>query len=122
MVFGSDAGPVLREIEARLDGIYRLLEIQTRPQIEAILQKLSTTKERRKVWILCNGERKTEDIARLSGNSLRSVQLYVQEAERLGLMDTSKRGCPRRRFNVTPTDWSPLIDEIEAASGAPPQS
>jgi len=120
IVFGPDANSILQRIEAQLDGVYRLLEIQTRPQIEATLQKLATTKERRKVWILSDGERKTEEIARLSGNAIRTVQVFVQEADRAGLMDTRKRGTPRRRFDVIPADWAPLVDEVEKGLETPP--
>jgi hypothetical protein len=122
MVFGSADDTVLQRIEARLDAIYRLIELQTRPQLEAAVRKLGTTKERRKAWILADGQRKTEDIARLSGNALRTVQVFVQEADRAGLMDASRRGYPRRRFEVIPSDWDGEISEVDKALEPAPSS
>lgn len=119
MAFGPDANSILQGIEARLEGIYRLIELQTRPQLEAAIQRLSTTKERRKTWILSDGQRRTEEISRLSGSALRTVQVFIQEAERVGLMDTSRRGYPRRRFDVIPSDWMAEIAEVEKALEAP---
>lgn len=120
MAFGPDTTSILQGIEARLEGIYRLIELQTRPQLEAAIQRLATTKERRKVWILSDGQRKTEEVSRLSGSALRTVQVFIQEADRAGLMDTNRRGYPRRRFDVIPTGWVSETEEVQAALEAPP--
>ena len=115
MAFGPDSNTILQHIETRLEGIYRLLEIQTRPQLEDAVRKIATTRERRKIWILSDGLRKTDDIARLSVTAVRTVQLFVQEADRAGLMDSSRRGYPKRRFETIPSDWAAEIQEIENA-------
>ncbi len=120
MVFGPDTNSILQEMATRLDGIYRLIELQTRPQLEAAIQKLATTKERRKIWILSDGQRKTDEISRLGGSALRTVQVFVQEADRSNLMDTSRRGYPRRRFDVIPLNWVTEIEEVQAALGLSP--
>jgi len=112
MAFGPDSNTILQHIETRLEGIYRLLEIQTRPQLEDAVRKIATTRERRKIWILSDGLRKTDDIARLSVTAVRTVQLFVQEADRAGLMDSSRRGYPKRRFETIP---AAEIQEIENA-------
>src|SRR6266581_4898374 len=109
MAFGSDATSVLERIESKLQGIYRLLELQSRPQLDAALRKIATTKERRKCWMLADGERKTDEIARLSGAAPRTVQLFFQEAERAGLVDTGRRGYPRKRYEIIPSDWNAEI-------------
>jgi len=120
MAFGPDTNSILQRIDSRLENIYRLIELQNRSQIETIVRKLATTKERRKMWILCDGLRKTEEIARLSGNALRTVQQFVQEGERAGLLDTNQRGYPRRRFDVIPSDWSIEVGELEKALQSTP--
>jgi len=115
MAFGPDTNTLLQNVIAKLDGIYRLLEIQNRPLLEVAVKRVATTKERRKAWILCDGQRKTEEIARLSGTALRTVQQFVQDADRSGLMDTSKRGYPRRRYDVIPGDWTVELQEVDRA-------
>ncbi len=115
MAFGPDTNTLLQTVIAKLDGIYRLLEIQNRSLLEAAVRKVATTKERRKAWILSDGQRKNEEIARLSGAALRTVQQFVQDAERSGLMDTSKRGFPRRRYEVIPEEWTAELQEIDKA-------
>lgn len=122
MAFGPDTNTILQKIDARLEGIYRLIELQVRPQLEAAIQRLATTKERRKVWILADGQRKTEEISRLSGSALRTVQVFVQEADRAGLIDASRRGYPRRRFEVIPAEWAAEAMEVQQALEAPPPS
>src|SRR5207245_11007052 len=102
MAFGPDTNTLLQNVIAKLDGIYRLLEIQNRSFLEAAVKKVATTKERRKAWILSDGQRKNEEIARLSGAALRTIQQFVLDADRNGLMDASKRGFPRRRYDVIP--------------------
>lgn len=120
MAFGPDTNTLLQGVIAKLDGIYRLLELQNRSLLEAAVRKVATTKERRKAWILSDGQRKNEEIARLCGAALRTIQQFVQETDRNGLMDTSKRGYPRRRFDVIPADWSVELQEVEKAV-APPE-
>lgn len=120
MALGPDTDTLLRSMNAKLEGIYLLLKVQTRPLVEAEVAKVASTKERRKAWILSDGQRKTEEIARLSGAALRTIQIFVQEAERLELMDTGKRGYPKRRLDVIPATWDSERQEIELAI-APPE-
>ena len=121
MALGPDANTLLQSVIAKLDGIYRLLELQNRSLLEAEVRKVATTKERRKAWILSDGLRKNEEIARLCGSALRTIQLFVQEAVRNRLMDTSKRGYPKRLYDAIPADWSVELQEIDTAL-TPPES
>lgn len=71
------------------------------------LQRTASTPERQEIWRLCDGSLNTDEIARRVGVSSRSVQYFVQDAEKLSLLLIVKRGYPKRTddFDVIPPEW-----------------
>ena len=71
------------------------------------LEKVASTSARQEIWRQCNGTLSSEEIARKIGITLRSVQYFVQDAERKGLITVPKRGYPRRTdsFDEIPAGW-----------------
>ncbi len=86
--------------------IRQLLEMLSRSVLKEELDKAATTEERKRIWTLLNGARRTEEIAQLAGVSQRAVQVFVKDLERADLIITRKRGYPRRRFDYVPSDWN----------------
>jgi len=73
------------------------------------LEKIANTPVRREIWRLCNGDFRTEEIAKKVDISARAVQYFIQDAEKKGLIITPKRGYPKRpdNFDEIPTEWKP---------------
>lgn len=115
---GNDVQDLLKRTNSLLESIRRVLEIQARPAILEEISKLASTPERRKIWILSDGSLKTEDIAARSGAKLRTVQAFVQECARAGLVISSKRGYPGRAMDLVPEGWEELR-ELEKMAASP---
>jgi len=73
------------------------------------LEKVSNTPARQEIWRLCDGLHNSEDIAKKIGITMRSVQYFTQDAEKLGLITYAKRGYPKRTdsFDEIPSEWKP---------------
>ena len=86
--------------------IRQLLEMLSRGVLREELEKTATTEQRRRIWTLLNGARRTEEVAHVVGVSQRAVQAFVSDLERADLIMTRRRGYPRRRFDYTPSNWN----------------
>jgi hypothetical protein len=94
--------------------IRKLLELQAKGEIEKELGEIASTPERRKMWILCTGELSTEQISKKSKTSDRTVQYFVKDGVRAGLLGLKKRGYPKRLIDFIPAGWKET-DELERA-------
>ena len=74
------------------------------------LEKVANTSARQEIWRLCNGDLSTDEIAKKIGISSRAVQYFVQDADKLGLIITPRRGFPKHpdNFDIIPAEWKPF--------------
>ncbi len=92
------------------------------------LEKIANTSARQEIWCLCDGNLSNEAIAKRIGVALRTVQYFIQEAEKKGLITMPKRGYPKRadNFDEIPLEWKPYKKpegqtaepEVELGGGA----
>lgn len=85
----------------------KLLQILASEKIKERVEHIATTDERKKVWALCNGMHSTSEIAEKVKISLRAVQIFLKDLQDAGLVNTEKRGYPKRAFNYVPPGWTP---------------
>lgn len=73
------------------------------------LERVASTPERQEIWRLCDETLSTEEIAKKLGVSVRTVQYFVQDAQKFGLVVLVKRGYPKRTddYDEIPTEWKP---------------
>jgi len=100
---------ILRRISTSLDAIKEHTRRLSRSSYKEDLEKVTSTPQRQEMWRLCDGTLSTEDIARKIGVSTRTVQYFVEEAERMGLVKSYRRGYPKRNedFDEIPSEWKP---------------
>jgi len=111
---------ILRRMSANLDAIREHTRRLSRSSYREDLEKVASTPQRQEMWRLCDGTLNTEDIARKIGISTRTVQYFVEEAEKMGLIKSYRRGYPKRNedFDEIPTEWKPYrrpVEKIEVA-------
>jgi predicted ArsR family transcriptional regulator len=85
--------------------IRELLERLARKELKEDLEKIATTKERKKIWVLCDGMTSTSDIATKAGVSQRTVQIFLNDLQTRDLITFEKRGYPKRKYDYIPSDW-----------------
>ena len=87
--------------------IRQLLEMIFRENLERELQGILTTRQRKVIWAMSDGFTETKTIAKKIGISQRSVQVVLKDLKEANLLDTLKRGYPKRRFDHVPPKWIP---------------
>lgn len=111
---------ILRRISASLDSIREHTRRLARASFKEDLEKVASTPQRQEMWRLCNGTLSTEDIAGRIGVSTRTVQYFIEDAERTGLVKSYRRGYPKRNedFDEIPSEWKPFKKSAEKVNFA----
>ncbi|GAH51029.1 unnamed protein product [marine sediment metagenome] len=95
---------IMEEICEEITKIRTLLELIARGNLKEELEKVATTPERKRIWALCNGSLSTQEIAEKIGRTQRAVQQFIKELGKLDLIEAERRGYPKRRFDLVPSD------------------
>jgi hypothetical protein len=103
----EEEGSIVKELKL----INKILTIAHANQIEAELIKLASTDDRKRMWILIDGNRMTKDISQRTGMAIRTVDLFLQQANKAGFIDNPPRKPPVKLINYTPIKWLDLIKE-----------
>lgn len=77
--------------------------------IEAELTKVASTNERKKVWMLIDGNRMPKDIASSAGISAVAVSYFLSSAITAGLVEYNRGEPPRRLLDYVPPAWLQLL-------------
>ena len=106
---------LLKRISEDLQAIRRHTTRLVRESYRHDLELVASTSERQEMWRLCDGTLSNEEIAKKVGMSLRTVQYFVQEAEKKELVLSVKRGYPKRNedYNEIPSEWKPYKRPVE---------
>jgi len=106
------------DVTKELQKITRILTFVYADKIENELEKIATTDERKIFWVLIDEKKNPEEIAKISGASLRSVQRFQKLAEDAGLIN-NPRGKPASKiFDYVPPEWIELVPK-ESDEGSP---
>lgn len=94
-----------------LENLTRLIRVIAAPIAIEQVEKLASTDERKKIWVLCSGKLTREKISSKSGVSLRTTTTFVDLAMTYGLLEEEKGkgGHPRRVIDYIPSDWKGLL-------------
>ncbi len=100
---------MLKRISEDLHAIRRHTNRLVRDSYRHELERIASTPERQEIWRLCDGTLSTEEIAKRVGISVRTVQYFVQEAEKAGLLVSVRRSYSRRTedYDEIPSEWKP---------------
>lgn len=94
-----------------LENLTRLIRVIAAPIAIEQVEKLASTDERKKIWVLCSGKLTREKISAKSGVSLRTTTTFIDLAMTYGLLEEEKGkgGHPRRVIDYVPSDWKGLL-------------
>ena len=112
---------LLRKIQEDLVEIKVYQRIGVRSAVEAILKSVASSPERQQMWRLADGTLSNDQIADRIGVALRTVQYFVEEAEKNDLITMAKRGYPKRVVDIIPADWKPWKPKKITAALPPKQ-
>jgi len=78
-------------------------------KLEKELSKIASTKDRKKAWVLIDGEAFPKDIAKGVGKiTMQAIYDFLEELENAGWIRNPKRKPPMRSIDYVPPDWVKL--------------
>jgi hypothetical protein len=89
--------------------ISRILILANAASVERELSKIASTDERKKMWVLMDGKRMPQDLAKESGVTPMSVSRFLASGVVAELVEYNKGEPPRRIFDYVPPSWIELV-------------
>ena len=97
---------------AELRKISRLLTMANAEALETQLGKYATTNERKKVWVLINGERMPDELIKNSGIGQSTFYAFIKLLENADLVETPYGKAPKRKLDFVPASWLDLLQPV----------
>ena len=90
-----------------------LLTIAHSERIIEYLENVATTTDRKKIWVLIDGNRNSQQIADILNLSKRSVDRFFKLAEDQGLLINPWGQPAKKLIEYTPSEWLDLLEEVD---------
>jgi len=103
-----------REMLRELRNISKILLLANSRMVESELSKVVSTVERKKMWVLIDGETSSKSIADKLGVSQRGVQYFLRDAKATGFVDLSGE-FPEKTFDYVPPAWLEITALTESS-------
>jgi len=102
----------MSELE-ELKKISKILTLVNAKALEIELSKYATTDERKKAWILIDGNTLPEEIGEKAGMKLRTIQEFLKILADATLIENFRGNPPRRLIEYVPPPWLELLKPEE---------
>jgi len=117
---GLEDTPTLHELRK----ISKILTLANASIIEGELSKIAKTDSRKKMWVLIDGKRMPQDIAKMIGVTRRAVTYFLDDAAAAEFIKYNPYEPPRRLLDYVPPSWIDLVtkergEEEEVAKDKP---
>lgn len=100
-----DEEALLKELKK----VSKILTIANSSIIETELSKIAGTNERKKMWLLLDGKRMPNNIAKDAGVSAMAVSYFLNAGKVAELIDYEKGKPPTRALDYVPPSWIDLL-------------
>lgn len=92
-----------------LKKISKILILANAKTIEVELSKYATTDDRKRIWVLIDGQKMSKDIAQSIGISTRAVDIFLKVLENAELIESPWGKPPKKMLDYVPASWLELI-------------
>ncbi len=99
---------------AELRKISKILILANSKVIKDELSKYATTDDRKRVWVLIDGQRMSKEIAQSIGIKRRAVDLFLKNLKSAELIENPRGKPPKRILDYVPASWLELVKVEEA--------
>lgn len=96
---------MLRELKK----ISKILLLSNAPAVEKELAKVATSTDRKRMWVLIDGNRMQKDIADAIRVTQAAVSYFLTAAQAADLIEYKRGEPPRRLLDYVPPAWVELI-------------
>ena len=98
------------EILKELKKISKIMTLTNGPTIEKELEEYATSEDRKKIWVLIDGTKQSDDIAKIIGKTKRAVDIFLQTLEGASLVERPYNQPPTRSISYIPASWIALLE------------
>jgi len=98
---------------AELRKISKILILTNAESIENELSKYATTDDRKRVWVLINGQKMSKEIAQSIKIKKRAVEVFLKVLESAELIENPWGKPPKKILDYVPASWIELV-KVEA--------
>lgn len=105
------------ELLKELKKISKMMILANDSQLEVALAKYATNDDRRKIWVLINGERQPDDIVKISGLKKSAVYGFLKTLENSELIERQHGKPPKKILDYVPADWANLVQNTAVQTG-----
>jgi len=102
---------------AELRKISKILLLANAPTIESELNKIATSEDRKRMWVLINGVRTTKDIASQLKVTERAVRYFLDGLTAAGFIENLRGAPPKKILDYVPPSWIELVQADEKQDG-----
>lgn len=95
---------MLRELKK----IAKILTLTSAASLEKELEKIASTNDRKKMWVLIDGNRRQKEIANDAGVTQAAVSYFLSASVAAELIEYPKGEPPRRIVDYVPPAWVDL--------------
>lgn len=92
-----------------LKKISKILVLANAAAIEAELSKIATTNDRKRIWVVMDGNKMPVDIAKLANVTVMTVSNFLNAGKAAELIDYKKGEPPQRMLDYVPPSWIELV-------------
>ena len=94
---------------AELRKISKILTLVNARVIENELSKFATTPERKKVWVLIDGNRTVDELMKYGGMKRRTVYDFLKILEVVEFIEFPRGKAPKKLLDFVPASWLNLV-------------
>jgi hypothetical protein len=94
---------------AELKKISKILMLANAEKLEIELAKYASTTERKKAWILVDGQRSPEELIKGSGMKQSALYNFLKLMSSADLIETPHGKAPTKKLDYIPASWLELL-------------
>lgn len=107
----NNSDDILRELKK----ITKIMILSNADRLENELSKHATTNDRKKIWVLLDSKKQSNEIAQFLGVTKRAVDIFLKTLEDAELIEREFNKPPRRILDYIPPQWILLLPEVKIA-------
>jgi hypothetical protein len=92
-----------------LKKISKLLTLANADVLERELGKVATTPERKKIWILVDGETMPDELIKNSGMKQAALYNFIKALANADLIENPHGKAPKKKLEFVPASWLDLL-------------
>lgn len=106
---------VLKELKK----ISKIMTLSNGKALETEIAKYASTNDRKKIWVLIDGKKQSDEIAKIIGVTKRAVDIFLKILEDATLVEREFNKPPTRILDYVPVDWIELLQKDSKPSEEP---